>query len=399
MSLKYKTNRFWHTMLGLFVFVGGISVQNVNAQEQQGSTITSSKIISSAVPFLTISPDTRAGGMGDLGAATSPDVNSQHWNPSKYAFIDGTSAVGVSYIPWLRNLADDMSIMYLSGYYRLDDQQVLSSSLRYFKYGSITLTDEQGQQLGSQNPNEFSFDIGYSRKLSDHWSGAVVARYIDSRVNNSVEGAEPGRAYAADIAFFYTNTWSRHRFDRTFTAGINFSNIGSKISFDGGTHESFLPANMRLGLGYSMELDKYNKIVINADISKLMVPTPNQTLIESNNETVVSINTGVDQGVISSIFSSFGDAPGGFTEELQECQLSLGVEYWYANQFALRTGYFYENEEKGNRKYITAGAGVKLTSFILDFAYMIPTEQNHPLANTLRFSITFDIGSMLNSGR
>ncbi|QZT39108.1 type IX secretion system outer membrane channel protein PorV [Halosquirtibacter xylanolyticus] len=386
-------------MLGLFMLIGILSVENVKAQDS-GNTVTSSKIISSAVPFLTISPDTRAGGMGDLGAATSPDVNSQHWNPSKYAFIDGTSAVGVSYIPWLRNLADDMSIMYLSGYYRLDDKQVLSSSLRYFKYGNITLTDEQGNPLGSQNPNEFSFDIGYSRKLTENWSGGVVARYIDSRVNNGVEGAEPGTAFAADIAFFYTNTWSRHRLDRTFTAGVNFSNIGSKISFDGGTHESFLPANMRLGLGYSMELDKYNKIVISADISKLMVPTPNQTSTTGEDGTVnVSINTGVDQSVIGSIFSSFGDAPGGFSEELQECQLSCGVEYWYANQFALRTGYFYENENKGNRKYVTAGAGVKLTSFILDFAYMIPTQQNHPLANTLRFSITFDIGSMLNSGR
>ena len=395
-SSKYKNHCRWHWVLAIFLVLGISNSFKVNAQ----TTVTSSKMISSAVPFLTISPDTRAGGMGDLGAATSPDVNSQHWNASKYAFIDGKSAIGISYIPWLRNLADDMSIMYLSGYYRLDDQQVVSSSLRYFKYGNITLTDVNGSPLGNQSPNEFSCDLGYSRKLSDNWSGAVVGRYIRSSVNVGSEGSEVGNAFAADISFFYNNSWSRHRLDRTFTMGINFSNIGSKISFDGGNNESFLPANMRLGVGYAMDLDKYNKIVFNADVSKLMVPTPNQTATTGKDgEVTVSINTGIDKSVISSIFSSFGDAPGGFSEELQECQLSFGAEYWYANQFALRTGYFYENENKGNRKYITAGAGVKLTSFILDFAYMIPTQQNHPLANTLRFSITFDIGSMMNAGR
>ncbi|QZE14412.1 type IX secretion system outer membrane channel protein PorV [Halosquirtibacter laminarini] len=392
-------SRYWHKIFGVVCLLLAISTTTVMAQSE-GATVTSSKIISSAVPFLTISPDTRAGGMGDLGAATSPDVNSQHWNPSKYAFIDGTSGVGISYIPWLRNLADDMSIMYLSGYYRLDDKQVISSSLRYFKYGSIQLADSQGQPLGVNNPNEYSFDIGYSRKLTDKWSGGVVVRYIDSRLNVVSDGLEPGKAFAADVSFYYKNSWRRHSLDRTFSMGANFSNIGSKISFDGGNTESFIPANMRLGFGYSMELDKYNKIVFNMDISKLMVPTPNQTATEASDGTIsVSINTGTDQGVISSIFNSFGDAPEGFSEELKECQLSGGIEYWYANQFALRTGYFYENEDKGNRKYATLGAGVKLTSFILDFAYMIPTEQNHPLANTLRFSITFDIGSMLNAGR
>jgi hypothetical protein len=258
--------------------------------------------------------------------------------------------------------------------------------------------------MGSQNPNEFAIDAGYSRKLSDNWSGAVVLRYIRSDLSGGVgdETYSPGNAFATDVSFYYHTAWKNSRQRREISAGIDVSNVGSKISYDQGETKEFLPANLRLGTAFSMDLDAYNSLTLTADINKLLVPTPADTVsaVDSGNGTiVVTPGYGSDKSVISAVFSSFGDAPGGFREELQEIMVSLGAEYWYNKQFALRAGYFYENQNKGNRKYFTAGAGLKMNVFALDFSYLLPTERNNPLQNTLRFTLSFDLDAFQKTRR
>lgn len=375
-----------------------ITLLGVTNQSMAQSSTSGSNVISTAVPFLTITPDSRAGAMGDAGVASSPDMNSQHWNPAKYAFIGNDMGVALSYSPWLRNLVDDINLAYLAGFKRLDDEQVLSASLRYFSLGNITFRDDFGNMQGQQNPNEFAIDFGYSRLLSENFSGSVTFRYIRSDLTGGmlVNGVEShaGNAFATDIAFYYRTEMRQNRKNSVFSAGLNLSNIGSKISYTDGETKDFLPANMRLGVSYETELDDYNKLGFMVDFNKLMVPTSNYESVEDDNGVIVGGGSNQDKSVLGGIFSSFTDAPGGFKEELQEVNVSLGVEYWYQEQFALRAGYFYENENKGNRKFITAGAGFKLNVFTLDFSYLFTTQQNHPLENTLRFSLAFNFDEL-----
>ena len=366
-------------------------VKNVEAQ----STTSGANIVTTAVPFLSITPDSRAGGMGDAGVATTPDVNSQHWNPAKYAFAESNMGIGLSYSPWLRALVDDINLAYLVGYKKLDEVQTISSSLRYFSLGSITFTDTEGTELMQSNPNEFAIDFGYSRKLSEIFSGAVSVRYIRSDLTGGqmVNGVEShaGNSYAADVAFYLYNEFRANGHDNIFSAGINIQNIGAKISYTEGETKDFIPTNLMLGAAYTTEMDQYNSITFAFEANKLLVPTANDTTSYGEDDIIYPGGINSDKSVIGGIFSSFSDAPGGLSEELQEINISLGIEYWYNKQFALRAGYFYENENKGNRKFITAGAGLKMNVFSLDFSYLLPTEQNHPLANTLRFSLTFDV--------
>ena len=279
------------------------------------------------------------------------------------------------------------------GYKKIDDVQSISSSLRYFSLGDIVFTSEFGTVLNTQKPNEFAIDLGYSRLLSEKFSGAVAIRYIRSDLTGGqpIGGVEShaGNAFAADVAFYFHNEFRANRKDNIWTAGINIQNIGSKISYTDGDVKDFLPTNLMLGTAYSTSIDDYNTFTFSFEANKLLVPTPPKDSIGGG--VVVSGGRLSDVGTIEGIIKSFSDAPGGFKEELQEINLSFGVEYWYNKQFAIRAGYFYENEFKGNRKYFTAGAGLQLNVFALDFSYLLPTQRNHPLENTLRFSLSFDI--------
>jgi hypothetical protein len=357
--------------------------------------------IQTVVPFLTIAPDSRAGGMGDVGAATSPDVYSMHWNPAKFAFIDGESGVGVSYSPWLRNLVPDINIAYLTGYKRLDEKQVLSGSLIYSSLGLVPLTDEWGNPLRNINPNEFAVDAAYSRLFTDNLSGGIAFRFIYSNLTSGFssggEDTKPGTSFAADISGYYNKDIAIMSKEGKIAFGLIFSNIGSKMSYSDAQTSDFIPMNMRIGTSGTIELDQYNKIIASIDINKLLVPTP-PVYSATNPDSIIS---GKDPNVAVpvAIFQSFIDAPGGFKEELHELTYSYGVEYWYNNQFAIRGGYFHENETKGNRKYFTAGAGFRLKIFTIDFSYLMPLTQNHPLARTLRFSLAFDFNSLRNAGR
>lgn len=371
---------------------------------QTASSTSGANVVSTAVPFLTIAPDSRAGAMGDAGVATSPDMNSQHWNPAKYAFIESDMGVALSYSPWLRNLVDDINLAYLAGFKRIDEQQVVSASLRYFSLGSITFRNGYGDLIGQQNPNEFAFDVAYSRLLSEKFSGSVALRYIRSDLTGGISSessveTHAGNSFAADIAFYYRNEMRRNRKNSVFSAGINISNIGSKISYTDGDTKDFIPANLRLGTAYEIEMDDYNSISFALDFNKLLVPTPNTRSVTGEDGVIVDPEYDADKSTIGGVISSFTDAPGGLKEELKEITVSLGVEYWYQKQFALRAGYFHENEEKGNRKYFTAGAGFKLNVFTLDFSYLLPTQRNHPLENTLRFSLAFDFDQLSNKRR
>ncbi len=367
------------------------------------STTTGSNVITTAVSFLTITPDSRAGGMGDAGVATSSDVSAQHWNAAKYAFAESDMGVGISYSPWLRALVDDINLAYLVGYKKLDDQQAFASSLRYFNLGEIQFYSETGTYNGSQQPNEFAIDLSYIRLLSESFSGAVAIRYIRSDLTGGqlIDGVEShaGNSFAADVAFYFQKEIQVNRKDNIFSAGINISNIGSKISYTDGERKDFIPTNLRLGVAYDMELDDYNTISFAVDANKLLVPTPVATDITDETGAIVGVGFSSDDSPIAGIFSSFSDAPGGFSEELQEINFSAGLEYWYNKQFALRAGYFYEHENKGNRKFITAGAGLKLNVFALDFSYLLPTVRNHPLENTLRFTLSFDVDAFSDQKR
>ena len=351
--------------------------------------------IVTAVPSLSIAPDARAGGMGDIGAATTPDVNSQYWNPAKYVFMESEAGLSVSYTPWLRKLVTDIDLAYLAGYWKFDQRQALSASLRYFSLGDITLMDQLGYPQGSAHPNELAVDLAYSRLLSDKLSAAIALRFIYSDLNNGINlsgGSEmyPGSSVAADIAAYYKTPITLQSVDGTLAFGINISNIGSKISYDQNETSNFIPTNLRIGGSFDYPLDNYNKISINADVNKLLVPTPK---LNPTSQDITAYNK---MSPIAGIFSSFTDAPGGFKEEMQEIMWSIGAEYAYNNQFFVRGGYFNENQFKGNRKYFTAGAGFKLNVFQLDAGYVISTSQSNPLDQTLRFTLTFDLFGLKN---
>ena len=358
--------------------------------------------ITTAVPFLLISPDSRAGGMGDVGVATSADANSMHWNPAKYSFIDQEVGFAVSYVPWLRELVPDINLSYISGYKKLNKNDVIAMELRYFTLGDITFTDVIGNNLGQYKPNEFAIGSSYSRKLSDQFSLAISGRYIYSNLTGGQSAGgiatNAGQSIAADVAGYYVREIRIAKNDMQLAFGANISNIGNKISYTETSTRDFIPINLRLGTALNADLDDYNKISFAFDINKLLVPTPPIY----NDSITDQIDFGKDPNVsvVSGIFQSFGDAPGGFNEEMREINFSLGTEYWYNNQFAIRAGYFNEHNTKGGRKFFTFGSGVKYNVFALDFSYLINASRaingNNPLANTMRFTLTFDFGQMQN---
>ncbi|MCE1197365.1 MAG: type IX secretion system outer membrane channel protein PorV [Marinilabiliales bacterium] len=357
--------------------------------------------ITTAVPFLTITPDSRHGAMGDAGVATSPDANAQYWNPSKFAFVKDNFGFALSYTPWLRQLVNDINLAYVSGYYKIDQMQTIGASLRYFSMGEILLTDMNGSSLANVSPNEFAFDVSYSRKLSESLSGGVAIRYIRSDLSGGIgpESYVPGHTFATDVSFFYTHNFGITGNDQNISAGINLSNIGGKISYDDGQNKEFLPANLRLGTTYTREMDGNNSIALSLDFNKLMVPSPQvSSSTTSGSGSIVLPDNSNNASVVSSIFSSFTDAPGGMKEELREINYSIGAEYWYNHQFAVRAGYFHESEYKGNRKFLSAGLGLKMNICSIDFSYLIPVQQNNPLANTVRFTLIFDLKSF-NKGK
>lgn len=359
--------------------------------------------ITTAVPFLLITPDSRAGGMGDAGVATTPDANSIHWNASKLAFIDKKMGFAVSYTPWLRTLVPDINLAYLSGYYKPNKDQVFAGSLRYFSLGDITFTDIVGNTIGQFRPNEFAVDAAYARKLSKNFSGGMAVRYIYSNLTNgvSVLGAEThaGKSAAVDISGTYRKDDLKLGEKKSILSiGLNISNIGAKISYSSSAKRDFLPINLRLGTALTLNIDDYNSIAFAFDVNKLLVPTPPQykrdsagaNLYDAAGNLVILAGKDPNRSVPAGIFGSFNDAPGGFSEEMREINYSTGIEYWYDKQFAVRVGYFYEAPTKGNRQFFTLGAGVKYNVFGLDFAYLIPTQQRNPLENTLRFTLFFD---------
>jgi len=352
--------------------------------------------IPTAVPFLTITPDSRHGAMGDAGVATSPDANSQYWNPSKYAFTEDKFGISVSYTPWLRKLASDVNLTYLAGYYRIDNNQVIGSSLRYFSLGDVMLTDQNGTAMSNVKPNEFALDFSYSRKLSEYLSGGIALRYIRTDLAGGIsqQTYSPGNAFATDVSFFYNKTWNGKDQIRKIAAGVNISNIGSKISYNDGQTKEFLPANIKLGGTFTNEFNEMNSLSVSLDFNKLLVPTPSsQVVTDSNGGTIVLPDNSSNKSVIDGVFGSFSDAPGGCKEEVQEITISTGLEYLYNKRFALRTGYFNESQYKGNRKYFTVGAGFKMNFCAVDISYLIPTNQSNPLANTMRFTILFNADS------
>jgi len=374
-----------------------IILSALNGQDSSGEL----NAIQTVVPFLTIAPDSRAGAMGDAGVATSPDVYSMHWNPAKFAFIDGKGGIGIAYSPWLRNLVPDINIAYLTGYYRLDSKQVINGSLIYSSLGDVSFTDDFGNLERTFKPNEWSFDLGYSRMFSENFSGGIAFRFIYSNLTGGFfsggEATKPGISVAADISAYYRRELDLLNKDALLSFGGNISNIGAKMSYSDSQTSDFIPINMRLGTACTFELDQYNKITLTIDLNKLLVPTP--PLYDISNPDSIIAGKNPDIAVPVAIFQSFIDAPGGFKEELHEITYSFGAEYWYNDQFAIRTGYFHENETKGNRKYFTAGAGFRLSGFTVDFSYLMPTVQNHPLARTLRFSLSFDISALRNTSK
>jgi len=393
-------NKVISTFIALAFSFNAISQQNVSGSDEIGRNNLNT--ITTAVPFLLISPDSRAGGMGDVGVATSPDANSLHWNPAKYSFIDQEVGFAVSYVPWLRNLVPDINLSYISGYKKLNKNEVVAMELRYFTLGDITFTDVIGNNLGQYKPSEFALGSSYSRKLSDQFSLAISARYIYSNLTGGQSAGgiatNAGQSIAADVAGYYVKDIRIAKKDMELAFGANISNIGNKISYTETSTRDFIPINLRLGTALNADLDDYNKISFAFDLNKLLVPTP-----PIYND---SINDQIDFGkdpnvsVVSGIFQSFGDAPGGFNEEMREINFSVGTEYWYDNQFAIRAGYFNEHNTKGGRKFFTFGSGVKYNVFALDFSYLINASRaingNNPLANTMRFTLTFDFGQMQN---
>jgi len=376
-------------VLSLFSF-NGIGQDVIDKQDLVGSE----NPLEYSAAFLTIATDSRAGAMGDVGAATSPDYNSMHWNPAKYAFIESDMGIAVSYTPWLRKLVNDINLYNLSFYKRIDKRQTVAASLQYFDLGNIEFRDESGGYSGQHNPYELSVDAAYSRAFSDKFSGGIAFRFIRSDITGgaSVGDTEtkPGNAVAADVSFYYVNDKIKLA-DRTHTwsAGVNFSNLGSKISYTE-VEKDFLPANLKIGTAFKFNFDDYNSFTLALDLNKFLVPTPP---IEGDS---ILIGHDSDVSTAEGMIQSFYDAPDGLSEELHEIKYSIGGEYWYANQFAVRAGYFHEHQLKGNRKYFTAGAGIKLNVFTIDFSYLLPVKQNNPLEGTMRFTLGMDFQALRN---
>ena len=413
-SLKMDSMNFLKPLsLAAFVMISSFTnAQLTNPDELNGRNSTLNTI-TTAVPFLMIAPDSRSGALGDAGAALSPDANCAFWNPAKLSFLEKDMEISMSYSPWLRALVNDMSLGYLSGAMRLNKNQGVGASLRFFTLGNITFTDESGSVIRDYKPSEYSVDMSFAQKLSDRYSIGIAGRYINSNLTGgtTVQGAQskPGRSGAVDVGIFYTNDDLKLAGnDAMFNWGINVSNVGAKMRYTNTDERDFIPTNMKLGANLSLLLDDYNTVSFVADLNKLLVPTP--PFYNPANPDSIMFGMDPDVGVATGIIQSFYDAPGNpeknadgqltgevvpgspFNEELRELNIGGGFEYLYAGQFAFRCGYFNEPATKGNRKFITLGAGLKYNVVTVDMSYLISTTQQNPLANTLRFTLRFEVG-------
>ncbi len=383
------------------VFLGVIALAllalPLQAEESMNPIIT-------AMPSLSIAPDAHAGGLGDVGVATTPDLNSQHWNPAKYAFMQSHGGITANYTPWLRKLVSDIDLAYIAGYYKWSDNDAIGASFTYFSLGAVSLTNENADFLAEAHPNEWALDVSYSRKLHEYVSMAVALRFMYSDLNNGVNQAVntpemyPGWTMAADVALFYKQPIELPMGTSYISAGLNISNLGGKISYDQNNHSSFIPAQMRLGVSYELAFDNYNRLSVNADLGKYLVPTrKSKFAVDSNGDPLTGQALTDWYSAISSPKGwawSFADAPGGALEEFRELQYGLGLEYSYNRQFFGRVGYSHENKWKGNRRYVTVGAGFNLSIFSLDVAYVIATSAANPLDQTLRFTVGFDLAGI-----
>lgn len=369
----------------LAILVVLVSFVKVQAQDQPNP-------ITTAAPFLLIAPDARAGGMGDIGVATSPDSFSQHYNAAKFAFHPYQFTIGVTYTPWLRELTDDVFLGGVSFANRIDDRSAWAASFKYFNLGEIQLTTDDGVPNGTENLNEFSLDGSYSLKLSETYAMGVTLRYIrsDLGIESADSGINPVNTFAVDISGYFESDEANYGdFNGVWRGGFNISNIGPKVSYTNDDSENFIPTNLKIGGGFDFILDSYNKVGVFTEFNKLLVPTP--SVSEDGNPPY----TQEDSGFFEGMMASFGDAPGGFSEELKEFTWALGAEYLYDNSFAVRAGYFNESDVKGARKYFTLGTGFKFKSTRLDMSYLFnASDINNPLENTLRFSLSFDFGDM-----
>lgn len=381
-----KTNKLYLLLLVAVLLFSGVSM--LRAQDKQNMF----NPVNFGVTSLAIAPDARGGAMGDIGAATEADVNSQYWNPSKYPFNIARAGVAASYTPWLRQLVNDINLANIAGFYRIGDYSALSGSLRYFSLGEVDLSEAEDAMTIS--PYEFAMDLGYSRMLSECFSMGVGMRFIFSDITYDYTAeSKPGKAFAADISMYRLGYFLAGNRECSFGWGLNVSNIGSKISYGGDDNSEFIPTNLRLGMNITIPFNEYNKFSVAADVNKLLVPTyPKQEDGEADNDYTDRVQREYyDISPISGIFKSFHDAPGGFKEEMDEVQWSLGAEYTYNDRFMLRAGYHHEAETKGNRKYFTAGAGFKMSVFSIDASYVFSTSQANPLDQTMRFTLGFDM--------
>ena len=377
------------TVIATFICMQGFATVNYHLDKADtvgapGDLLGATKAITTAVPFLLISPDARHAALGDAGVATSPDANSAYWNAAKLVYIDKKYGGSISYTPWLGKIINDMSVSYLSGFYKIDHEQAIAISMKYFDLGKITFTkgsDPNADILGTFNPREYAFDATYSRMLTENFSVGITGRYIHSNLTGGFIGADakPASSVAADLGVFYTKAFQSARAS-SLSLGASVSNIGGKISYSNDDHKDFLPTNLRIGGVYTTEVDPYNSFSFILDFNKLMVPTP--TAAGASQKTL-----------LSGMFGSFSDAPGGGSEEIHEIITNMGIEYWYNKTFAARAGYFLEAKDKGNRKYMTIGLGFRSQkSFGIDVAYLVPTNgRDNPLAETLRFTLLFQV--------
>jgi hypothetical protein len=403
---------FFLSIISLSIVTAQGSLQNPSGLTGRNDSLP--RVITTAIPFLQITPDARAGGMGDVGAATSPDGNSVHWNPGKLAFLEEEIGFSMSYTPWLGQIIDDMSINYLSGYYKISREQAVAIELRYFDLGNITFTGDQPDQiLGDYNPREFAFGATYSRMLVENTLGiGVSARYIHSNLTGQVlastmNDAKAGTTVAADIGVFYNKDLVLSGTNANWTFAAVISNIGAKVTYSSEQNKEFIPTNFRLGTAFTTNFDPYNSFTIAMDLNKLMVPTPpvyavdslGNYLLDADNNKVIARGKDPDRSLLAGMFGSFADAPDGFSEEMAEVMISAGAEYWYNDTFAARAGYFHEARIKGDRKFFTLGLGFRYQVFGIDFAYLVPIKKQHPLAETLRFSLLFNWEGKNNSIR
>ncbi len=389
-------NKYFYSLI--LIISGSAYGQQAFVTGQDGK----SNPITVAVPFVNFAPDSRGAALGDAGVATSPDVYSVYWNNAKLAFLEKDMGFSFSYSPWLGRIVDDMSLNYLTFYKKIDRIQAFGASLRYFDLGEIAKTDIQGLPIGTENPRELAVDVTYSRKLTDLMSIALTTRFIWSNLTGDLTGAagaKNGTSVAVDIGYYYTQPMRFGGLDSKLSFGAHVSNFGQKVTYSTESNEDFIPANLRLGTAFTANLDPYNTITLVFDANKLLVPTPpryqlnedGELATDANGDYIIASGKDPNRPLLSGTFGSFSDAPDGFGEEIREVMLSFGTEYWYRNVFAVRAGYFWESERKGNRKYFTAGIGFRYQVFGVDFSYLIPRQNNHPLGDTLRLSFLFNL--------